>query len=94
MRPTHDVMDSLQLPRNTAGLPKTLPSTYTGGVTSASRSANRLIWRALRVRYRTCLLTHLEARGQSNDDRELALVNMDNGSRGARSEKTQIQTKQ
>ena len=61
VRPTHDVMDSLQLPRNTAGLPKTLPSTYTGGVTSASRSANSLIWRALRVRYRTCLLTHLDA---------------------------------
>jgi len=58
------------------------------------RSANPLIWRALRVGYKTCLLTHLEARGQSDDDRELALVNMDNGSRGARSEKTQIEKKQ
>jgi len=91
---THHVKDSLQLPRNTAGLPKTLPSTYTGGVTSAFRSANSLIWRALGVRYRTCFLTHLDAWSQSDDDRELALVNMDNGSRGARSEKTQIQKKQ
>jgi hypothetical protein len=40
---------------------------------------------------RAARLTHLEARGQSADGRELALVNMDNGSRGAQSEKTQIQ---
>ena len=37
---------------------------------------------------RAARLTHLEARGQSDDERELALVNMDNRSRGARSEKT------
>jgi hypothetical protein len=43
---------------------------------------------------RAAPFTHLEARGQSDDDRELALVNVDNGSRGARSEKTQIQKKQ
>jgi hypothetical protein len=40
---------------------------------------------------RAARLTQLEARGQSADRRELALVNMDNGSRGAQSEKTQIQ---
>jgi hypothetical protein len=36
----------------------------------------------LRVRYRTCPLSHLEAGGHSDDERELALVNIDDGSRG------------
>jgi len=58
-----------------------LPSTHTVGVTSTRRSANPLIWRVLKVRYRTCLLFHREARGQSDDNRGLALVNIDDGSR-------------
>ena len=33
------------------------------------------------MRYRTCLLSHLEAGGHSDDERELALVNIDDGSR-------------
>ena len=81
MSTTHHVKDSLQRPRKTTGLPKTLPSTHTRWRHLYLGCANPLIWRALRVRYRICLLTHLEARGQSDDDRELALVNMDNGSR-------------
>ena len=91
---THHVKDSLQRPRKATGLPKTLPSTLYRWRYLRLRSANPLIWRVLRVRYKTCLLTHLEARGQSDDDGELALVNMDNESRGARSEKTQIEKKQ
>ncbi len=78
---THHVKDSLHRPRKATGLPKTLPSTLYRWRYLRLRSANPLIWRMLRVRYRTCVLSHLEAGGHSDDERELALVNIDDGSR-------------